>query len=163
MKATKKMMIVLGLMLGLVTLMSSTCNNSEDPPNPDCNGYIQATSTGIINNTFCFDSNPQYVYSEENQRVNFSAIVTIDEVVYSCNVSVYPFTGPNSYNCGPDNQGYVELVVHGNESEFYKSQSGTLTISRADATHLTATFDVTTKGYYNQETGSLKGSVIRVN
>jgi len=164
MKTTKKVLVVLGLILGLATLMSSTCNNnSEDSPDPECDGYIQATSTGIINNTFCFDSSPEYIYNEADQRVNFNASVTIDEVSYICDVSVYPYTGAKSYDCAPDKPGYVELVIHGNESEFYKSQSGTLTITQADATHLKATFDVIIKGYYNQETASLKGTVFRVN
>ncbi len=160
MKIAKSIMMVLGLALGLLTLMSSQCNGTDNPPDPDCSGYIQATATGNVNQSFCFDNFPQYVYDEENQRVSFSANVTVDGQMYACDLSVVPFVvGTQSYSCGQDDPGFVELIIHGDNQEFYKSQSGTLTITQADATHLKATFDVVTKGYNNGETVNLNGSV----
>ena len=159
----KKTLFLLGLMFGLMTLMSTTCNTEDDDPaNPDCNGYAQMTATGYINNTFCFDDNPQFSYEEDNQLVIFSAIVTIDGIIYSCGITINDFTGTKSYTCGPDNPGYVELIIHGDENEFYKSQSGTLNVTQAGADDFVATFDVTAKGYYNGETVTLKGSVSRI-
>ena len=163
MKPTKSIIFILGLALGLVTLMSSTCNTSgDDQPDPNCNGFAQATLTGYINDSYCFDSNPQYTYDEENQRLNFSSIVTINDIIYSCSVSVYPYTGTQSYSCDADNPGYVEFIVHGDNNEFYKSQSGTLSITKADANHLEASFNVTAKGYYSDETVNIVGSVMKV-
>ena len=153
-------MVLMGLALSFVTLMSSQCNGTDNPPDPDCSGYIQATATGNVNQSFCFDDNPQYVYDEENERLNFSAIVTIDGVIYGCDVSVMPFApGTQNYACSFDDPGGVELILHGDNQEFYQSRSGSLTITEADATHLKATFDVVTKGYNNGETVNFKGSV----
>ncbi len=163
MKSTKSIIFILALMLGMVTFTSTTCNKTDNPSEPDCAGYAQATATGNLSQSFCFDANPQYTYDEENQRLNFSAVTTVDGIVYSCDLSVYPYTGTQSYSCGADAPGYVELVIHGDENEYYKSQSGTLEITQADATHLTATFNVVTKGYNNGKTVNLTGSVSRVN
>ncbi len=156
----KRFLLMAGAVLMMVTLMSTTCSKTDDPQNPDCSGYIQATATGNINQSYCFDDNPQYVYDEENERLNFSAIVTIDGVIYGCDVSVMPFTvGTQNYVCGFDVPGGVELILHGDNQEFYQSQSGSLTITEADATHLKATFNVVTKGYNNGKTVNLQGSV----
>jgi hypothetical protein len=81
---------------------------------------------------------------------------------YACDISVSPFTGAKSYNCGPNSPGYVELVIHGKNNEYYKAQSGTITVSQADVSHFKATFNVTTKGYNNGKTVNLQGSVLRV-
>ena len=153
-------MVLMGLALSFVTLMSSQCNGTDNPPDPDCSGYIQATATGNVNQSYCFDTNPQYVYDEENERVSFSATVTIEGVIYACDLSAVPFVaGTQNYSCGPDNPGFVELILHGENNEFYQSQSGSLTITEADATHLKATFNVVTKGYNNGKTVNLQGSV----
>ena len=159
---TKRIIFAFGLLLGLVTLMGTTCNKEDNPPDDNCTGYIQATASGYINQSFCFDSNPQYTFDEANELLNFSANVTIDGVTYSCDVSVSPYSGPNTYNCGSNNPGYVELILHGDESEYYKSQSGTVTVTQADATHFVATFTVEAKGYYNEQTVNISGSVMRV-
>ncbi len=162
MQTTKRVLFVLGLFFGLISLTATTCNKENNPPDDNCTGYVEATVTGYIDQSFCFVDNPQYTYSEENQMLNFSANVTVDGKTYSIDVSVNPYTGPQSYSCGMDNAGYVELVVHGDENEFYKAQSGTLEITQADASHLTATFNVSAKGYYNEQTVSLSGSVLKV-
>lgn len=152
----KKIMIVLGLMLGLITLMSSECNNS-DPVDPDCNGIVTATATGNVSGSFCFNKLSNYSFVV-NESVNLSVSIN-DDSQYSCFVSVSPFNGAGTYNCGPDEPGYVELVQHGDGGDFYKSQSGTLTVTQVDDTHFVATFNVVTVGYYNEQTVNYSGSV----
>jgi hypothetical protein len=163
MKKIRKTVFLFGMILGIMTLMSTTCNTeNDDPVTPECNGYMHMTVSGDISGDYCFTDNPQYTFDIENQRVNFSAVVTIDGVIYSGFVSVVPFTGAKSYECGGENPGYVEFVIHGDNNEFYKSQSGTINITQADDGHLTATFDVSAKGYYNEKSVTLKGSVMKV-
>ena len=162
MNTKKRIILSFGLLLGLVTLMGTTCNKENNPPDDNCTGYIQATASGFIEQSFCFDSSPQYTFDESNGILNFSANVTIDSVTYSCDVSVNPYSGPDTYNCGNENPGYVELILHGSNNEYYKSQSGTVTVTEADATHFKATFSVETKGYYNEQTVNISGSVLRI-
>ena len=152
----KKIMIVLGLAMGLITLMSSQCNDSE-PDNPDCVGIVSATASGNVNGNFCFDKIVEYNFVA-NESVNLSVTKEI-ETKYSCFVSVIPFNGTGTYNCGNGEPGYVELVFHGEESEFYKPQSGTITVTQVDDTHFKATFDVVLAGYYNNKTVNFTGTV----
>lgn len=66
-----------------------------------------------------------------------------------------------TYNCGQGNPGFVELIyeaIDGNEQEFYKSQSGTLTITQVDANHFIGSFDVVALGYYGHESINFKGT-----
>jgi hypothetical protein len=154
----KQSILLMGLFLTAISFMSSTCNTEDDnPPDPGCSGYAQMTVTGYINNTFCFDDNLQFSYEAENQLVVFSAIVTIDDAIYSCGITINDFTGEKSYACGLDKPGYIELVKHGNDNEYYKSQSGTVNVTKIDDTHFEATFNVEAKGYYNNKSVTLQG------
>ena len=158
MKFTKSIMMVLGLLLGLVTLMSSQCNSTDDPPNPECTGYAQASSSGYITDAYCFEQLVNFEYAE-NEYVRFSANATDGDVTYTLWVNINPFSGTKSYTCGLDNPGYVELTIHGTDNEFYKSQSGTISVTQVDATHFVATINVELKGYYNEESVTLQGTV----
>lgn len=152
-------MILLGLAIGLITLMSSQCNN-DDPDDPaSCDGYAKATSSGFINADYCFNALVHYNY-EVDQSIMFSARQD-GEPIYACTINVHSFTGTGTYNCGTDEPGFVELVLHGDDNEFYKSQSGTVTITQFDDLHLEASFNVTAVGYYNEETINFTGSVMK--
>lgn len=151
-------MILLGLAMGLITLMSSQCNNS-DPDDPSCDGYAAAAASGFVNADFCFNALVHYNY-EADQSIMFSARQD-GEPIYACTINVHSFTGTGTYNCGPDAPGFVELVLHGDDSEFYKSKSGTVTITQFDDLHLEANFNVTAVGYYNEETINFSGSVMK--
>ncbi len=163
MKTIKKTLFLLTMFLGIMTLMSTTCNSEDDDPaNPECSGYMQMSVTGNISNDFCFVDNPQYTYDTENQRVTFMVNVTIDGVIYSGDIAIVPFTGPKSYVCDKDNPGFVELIIHGDDNEFYQSKSGTINVTQADADHFVATFNVSANGYNNGETVTIQGSVLKV-
>ena len=160
MKNVKNMMILLGLFIGLTTLMSTTCNKESNPPaNPNCSGIAQVTISGFISGNYCFEKLNEYVFDQNNNSIRFGATATEGNNTYSIYVNIYTYTGTQTYNCGPDEAGYVELDMHGDQSEFYKTQSGTVTVSKADADHFEATFNVTTKGYNNKESVTLSGSV----
>jgi hypothetical protein len=157
----KNLMIVLGLALGLITLMSSQCNNDSDsdPVDPGCNGIVSVTASGSIHGNLCFDKVVEYSFVP-NESVNLSVTKSI-ETKYSCFVSVNSLTGAGTgtYNCGNGEPGYVELVYHGEESEFYKPKSGTITVTQLDDTHFKATFDVVLSGFYHDQTVNLTGTV----
>ena len=152
----KRMMIILGLALGLITLMSSECNNSE-PVNPDCNGIIAATTTGFFNEDFCFDVLVTY----EFKGVDGIDIVARQEgaIEYAFAINLYGYNGPGTYNLGQESHGFAELILHGNDNEFYKVQSGTVSITEADASTMKATFSIVTVGYYNEQTVNISGSI----
>ena len=152
----KKFMFFTGLLLALVTLMSSECN--KDATDPSCDGYASATATGEVSNTFCFDTLYQFNYDGES--VSFGAGQT-GVTHYGMDFFISPCSGTGTYNCGIDQPGGLELIIHGDNNEFYKSQSGTITITKIDNSHVEATFDVVTAGYYNNKTVNLKGSVYR--
>lgn len=149
-------MIVLGLALGLISLMSSECNNS-DPVDPGCNGIIAANATGFLAESFCFDVPVTYDY-KGTEGIDITARQEGD-VEYAFSIFLYGYNGPGSYNLGPESHGFAELIIHGNENEFYKVQSGTLSITEADETKMKATFNIVTVGFYNEQTVNISGAV----
>ncbi len=151
----KKFLLITGLAMGLLMLMSSQCNNSE-PVNPDCNGIITATATGFLNQDFCFDVLIDYNF--ENSGVLYINASQDGDINYAFSISLDAYNGPGTYGLGED-QGFAELIVHGNESEFYKVQTGTITVSQADETSMKATFYIETSGFYNKETVNFSGTV----
>jgi hypothetical protein len=152
----KKIMIILGLALGLITLMSSECNNS-DPVNPDCNGIIAATSTGFLARDFCFDVLVTYDFKGTN-GLDITARQD-GEPIYVFSINLWGYNGPDTYNISPDSHGFAELVVHGDETEFYKVTSGTFTVTEADANTLKGSFNIVTVGYINGETVNITGTI----
>jgi len=152
----KKIVIILGLVLGLITLMSSECNNS-DPVNPDCTGIIAATSTGFLAQDFCFDVLVTYDF-KGTDGLDITARQDGD-LTYVFTINLWGYNGPDTYNISPDSHGFAEMVVHGDETEFYKVTSGTFTVTEADDNTLKGSFDISTVGYYNDETVNFKGTV----
>ena len=152
----RKFMFLTGLVLALVTLMSSECNKVDT--NPTCDGYASAESSGAFTNNFCFDTLNHFNY--ESSNVYFMASQPGD-VHYTLDFSINPCDGPGTYNCGQDQPGFLELIVHGDDNEFFKSQSGTITITKIDENHVEGSYEVITEGYYNHSSLNLKGNIYR--
>lgn len=152
----KNVVILLGLAIGLITLMSSQCNGS-DPVDPACNGIITATATGFVAESFCFDVLVTYDYKGVD-GIDITARQDGD-VQYAFTIILYGYNGPGTYSLGPESHGFAEMIVHGAETEFYKVQSGSVSITEADETTMKATFDIVTTGYYNEENVNFTGSV----
>lgn len=155
----RKIILLFSIAIGLMTLMSTTCEK-DDPDNPDpntCDGFVTATASGNISTNFCFDILNTY----ENTN-NESATLNVRQEgnpEYACGIYVYTLNGPGTYNCGYDEPCFIELILHGDDNEFYKSQSGTLTITQVDEANFKATFNVVTVGYYNEQTVNFSGTV----
>ncbi len=142
-------------------LIVTACKKSDDSNNTNCDSYVSATSSGFLVLNYCFDQLADYNYVS-GQSVELTVNQQGDPI-YSCMVEIgtdeNPFSGPGTYQCGGDLPGYVELIVHGTENEFYKAVSGTVTVTEAAENSFKATFNVTLKGYYNQETVTFSGTV----
>ena len=163
--SAKKTMILLGVAIfSLLIFTASSCdddNNNSTPTPPSCQGIVSASATGYVSATICCNVAGQFYYVEgekvelwANQEGEPNYGVVVNALSYDGG-----FTGAGIYNCGPNDIGYVELIIHGNENEFYKSQSGTLYITQVNTNILVATFDVIAVGYYNGETINFSGSV----
>ncbi len=158
---TRKLFYLLGLSIAMVTLMSTTCQKNDTPDdNDNCDGIVSLKVSGALDENLCFKEGADYGYTE-NERAYLS-VGFGGNVTYGFDVSVVAndgsFTGAGTYNCGPDQPGFVELVLHGDENEFYKSQSGTITITEVDQNTFKGTFNVEAKGYYNEQSVTLSGS-----
>ncbi len=157
----RKILLVFGLITGLLTLMSASCNKDEgDDPGSSCTGYVSATATGEINTTLCTNAFVSYSYIPGE---SLSFVTRQDgEPIYSITIQLRSYAGTISgvgtYSCGLDEVGYVELDIHGDDSEFYKAESGTLTITQLSETNIEASFSVVTKGYYNGKIVNLNGT-----
>lgn len=154
----RKVVLLMVISFGLMTLMSTTCDkNDPDPGN--CTGVVSASASGFFTQSFCFDDVTSYTFEPEN-RISFWARETSTD--FGMDVSVYAKDGipvsTGTYNCGSGEQGFVELIT-AQDGDFYKSQSGTLTITSASATSFKATFNVTAQGYYNKETITFSGTI----
>ena len=158
---TRKVLFMILVVAGLTTLMSTTCDKNNDP-DPSCDAIISVSVSGSINENYCFPDLVSYDYYP-NERVSIVARLS-DTDFTRMNVSVADydgaFTGPGTYGCTPDEPGYVELIFEETDgNEFYKSQSGSITITQCDANNFKASFDVQAKGYYNEQTVSFSGTV----
>lgn len=159
----KRFVFVFFIAIGLVSLMSTTCSKDDqnDPNGGTCTGSVSAKTTGNLTADYCFDVLVSYEYVT-NQSLSLVCRQDGDPI-YSCSISLNAsngnFTGPGTYNCGFDEVGYVELDIHGNDNEYYKAQSGTITITEVDETHFVGSFSVSTIGYYNGKTVSFTGTI----
>ena len=152
----KKLFFIVAITVGLTTLMSTTCKKDEPETPVTCNGFVSASSTGKIINTYCFNALVSYDYVSGE---SLSLLCRQDgDPIYSCLISINPVVGPGTYNVSSIDPGYVELNVHGDENEFYKSEQGTITITEISSTTIKGTFSVTTVGYYNKATVNVTGS-----
>lgn len=153
----KRLLFFVAIGVGLTALMSTTCKKDE-PDNPDnCQGNSSATATGYLSSSFCFDVLTTYEF-DPNGELSFVSRQS-GEPEYALSFKIYDYQGLKTYNCGPDQEGYAELIVHGTDNEFYKAQSGTVTISEVSETSLKAKFSFVCKGYYNEESVNLIGNV----
>lgn len=165
MKSTRSMFLYVIAIFSVVLLTAGSCGDDDDGddvvPSTGCDGIITATVTGYLTQNLCCGDLTQYQYTTD-ETVELWANQA-GTPIYSVVVKVYSssgaFNGPGIYNCGSGEPGYVELIVHGTDNEFYKSQSGTVSITAASVSTMTATFDVTAVGYYNGETIQFSGSV----
>jgi len=162
MKAKKILTFSVTILVASLMIVSA-CKKEDngDNNNSDCNSYVSATSSGFVAQDFCFDQLVEY-----NFNAGQTVALTVNQQgdpIYSCMVQIGttndPFTGPGTYQCGGDEAGYVELIIHGTENEFYKTVSGTITVTEASENTFKATFNVTLKGYNNGETVTLNGTV----
>lgn len=152
----KKLVYLVVISLGIMTLMSTTCKKDDDPAG--CSGVASATSTGEISQSFCFDIVTSYHYDPVNY-ISFWARETSSD--YGFDISVYAQNDqsitPGTYQCGSDNPGFVELITS-HDGDFYKSKSGTVTITSANETSISGSFNVVAEGYYNKKTINFSGT-----
>lgn len=148
----KKTFLFMVLIIGTVSLMlSSSCNKDDD-----CGGYVTAKTSGALSSDFCFDRFVSYDYYA-NDRVSL-VVGEESSMTYSFDLSVHDNTGTGTFQCGPGNPGFVEIVVHGSDNEFYQSQSGTITVSKVSDTGFEGSFDVDAVGYNNGKSVKISGT-----
>ena len=158
----RKPALLIVTIVALTTLMSTTCNKEEEPDPGNCTGYVSATASGAVSASICFDLLNSYNYTP-NTSVSLWARQTGS--IYGFDISINPNDGSDittgTYQCG-SGPGFVELIVETEtDSEFYKSKEGTITVTKIDADHFEATFNVKAEGYYNKETINYSGTVIK--
>ena len=146
--------------IGFVTLMSTTCAKEESNDPGTCTGYVSAKASGDITTDLCFDELNSYNYVP-NTSVSLWARSSGSS--YGFDISINPNDGsaitPGTYQCG-SGFGFVELIWEtDDDSEFYKSHSGTITVTKINADHFEATFNVVAIGYYNNKTINYSGTV----
>ncbi len=152
----------------MMAVLTTSCEKDESDNPESCTGIASAQATGEVSINLCFNEEKHFNY-EQGSLIYIGCIQTGDPI-YSLTVSVntYGLAGvpdllvPGTYSCDIDDSesaGYVELVVHGDENEFFKSQSGTVTITEMSDNSFQATFNVVTKGYNNGGTLSLSGLI----
>lgn len=159
-------MMALVVAVGLLTLMSSTCNKENEPDAPaNCTGYVTASASGTISGNYCFDKLTTFTY-QPNSYVTLWAAQG-DEMGFDVRLNSVNDQAlvPGTYNCGSGEPGFVELIYENmadpGQNEFYKSQSGTLTVTKVDADSFEATFNVVAVGYYNKLSINFSGSVVK--
>jgi len=157
----KKIIFLLSLSLVLITLMSTQCETEE--PTPECNGIVKVTATGHFDQTFCFDGLISYDY-DPTTRISLWARESSTDIGFDMSISAVDSQSitPGTYNCGSGEPGFVEIIIEDQTNvyhDFYKSKSGTITITQASETNFSATFNVVAVGYYNDETINLTGTV----
>jgi len=157
----KKIMLLFVVAIGLMTLMSTECESEE--PIPECNGIITATTTGEIEQTFCFDNLNSYTYEPTNY-ISLWAWESTTDIGFDIKITAVNEQAitPGTYNCGSGEPGFVEFIIEDQnnpDSDFYKSKSGTITLTEASGTNFSATFNVVVEGYYNGKSMTFSGTV----
>ena len=156
----KRFLSVIGVFLFLIVVLFSSCDIFDNDDNDSCDGIVSASATGYLTEDYCFTDLSDFIY-RNGDRVLISAGNTEDSIFCTVEVGTdsLPYTGAGTYKCGGNEAGYVELIYHSGQGEFYKPDSGSVTITAADSTSMKASFDVYLKGYYNGQTINLKGTV----
>ena len=158
----KKIILLLAVALGLTTLMSTTCEKDKTDP-ITCNGIVTAKVTGDLEQTFCFDNLSSYTYEPTNY-ISLWARESSTDIGFDIQISAVNNQAitPGTYNCGSGEPGFVEFIIEdegSSDSDFYKSKSGTITITQASESIFNATFNVVAVGYYNEKTVNYSGTV----
>jgi len=159
----KRIFMLLIVAIGLTTLMSTTCDKDDTDIPDTCDGIVTATVTGYIDQNFCFDNLNSYTYEPTNS-ITLWARETVTDIGFDIQINAVnnQQITPGTYNCGSGEPGFVEFIIEDGEnanSDFYKSQSGTITITQASESIFKATFNVVAVGYYNNETTNFSGTV----
>ena len=154
----KKLLFLAASFVGLMIMMSTTCETDDIEDPGTCSGAASAISTGNVEGTYCFDNVTTYTYDPANM-VTFWARETNTEM--GMDLTVYAPDGGTvsngTYDCA-DSEAFVELITS-HDGEFYKSKSGTVTITNANATNFSASFNVSCEGYYNHKTINFSGTI----
>lgn len=162
----RRILLFVGVIIGMTILMSTKCEKDDDPDGPgSCTEVASASASGEISGNYCFDQQLHFNY-EAGDLIYFGAKQN-GNPIYTLTVSVntYGIGGesgllvPGTYGCGQDDAGYVELIVHGETNEFYKSKSGSITITEMSDNTFKATFNVVTEGYNNGGAVNVSGTV----
>jgi len=154
----KKIMFLAFISIGMMTLMSTTCEKISDEPT-NCSGIASGTASGEVSASYCFDNLSTYDFIDQDHVLFFAHELSTEagiQISYYEYQGVPPKTG--TFQCGSDNGGgYIQLITPGHE-EFYNSVSGTLTITNITDNSFEGSYDVTCEGYYNKKTITLKGT-----
>ncbi len=156
-----KAIFLIAITIGMMTLMSTTCSKNDDNGDPAaCTGYVEATAAGFVSGNYCYDALTTFTY-QPNSYVTLWARESATDIGFDVrlNSDNGAALAPGTYNCGSGELGFVEMIFEGGGSnEFYKSQSGTLTVTQVDQNNFKGSFNVSAEGYYNKETISFSGS-----
>ncbi len=161
---TKTLQIVTLFVTAVFLISAASCNKKDDD-NPDpatCNGPAQVTVSGAINGSYCLQEVTTFAYDDHIQISIVSTTTNGESVMLFANVGyagegLNPGTG--TYQCGGENPGFVQLGFHGSTEEFFNSTSGTLTITEISETSMKASFNVTSKGYYDNQIVTVSGTI----
>lgn len=143
-------------------LLASACQKKDENPEPtNCTGPGQVTVTGAVTGNYCLNEVTQYKYDDyveisvvtNNGAESVMLFVRIGE----SGSGDTPATG--TFQVGDDNPAFVQLGFHGTTEEFFNSTTGTVTVTQVGASKFVASFSVSAKGYYDQQTVSVSGSV----
>lgn len=158
-----------GLFLLVLMAVLISCEKEKDEVNNDsnsptgCNGILSANATGGFSAAYCFST--LYNYNLTDTTMNITINGDVDGVIVSFNVMIGgygkpDFNGTQTYSCGVTNEPcYFEVIYHGNNNEYYKCTGGTVSIVSFNASSCKATFNVSTRGYYNQQDETFSGSI----
>ncbi|MBU1369194.1 MAG: hypothetical protein KJ578_07610 [Bacteroidetes bacterium] len=151
------------VLLGLYLISASGCNKKDDDESPTtCSGPAQVSVAGAITGSYCLQEVTNFKY-DDHIEINIVLSNGGDESVMLFASVGYAGEGlnpgPGTYQCGGENPGYVQLGYHGTNQEFYNSVSGTLTITSVSQSSLKGSFSVTSKGYYDEETATVTGTI----
>lgn len=153
----KRIFFLVVITLGIMTLMSTTCEKISDEPF-NCSGIASGTASGEVNGSYCFDDLSTYDFTPQDHVLFFAHELSTEagiQISYYEHQGVPPKTG--AFQCGQDYGGYIQLITPGHE-EFYNSVSGTLTITNITDNSFEGSYDVTCEGYFNKNTITLKGT-----
>ncbi len=153
-----KIFFTVGLSMVFISLISTSCRKNDEPEKYyDCHGEISVKVSGLFNENICFKSGAEYTYIE-NDSVDLSASGSRYGFHINITANDGTFTGTGTYDCGNGKPGFVELIIHDYDNEYYKSISGTITVSEIGQNNFKGSYNVKAKGYYNEQSVTLSGT-----